>query len=162
MTLTWWGLVIPPPSPLTLRPSSQPLITMLIRHKPIPHNEPSVQISSSVVVKIRQGFVGQLFLFTTTLMCPKVISLYYVAFHAGCTDLQLVWFSQAHACEAAVRHLVNKILFPQAHCVLSIHRETHVLYSFNTGSILKHSSSFSFFIFLLIRSQLQNFGAQVL
>lgn len=110
---------------LTLRPSAQPLITMLIHHKPIPHNEPSVQTSSSVVVKIRQGFVGQLFLFTATLMCPKVISLYYLAFHAGCTDYSLFGLSRL----MLVRQLLGIQLIKSSssgNYALPIHRGPHV------------------------------------
>lgn len=63
--------------------SSQPLITTLIHHKPTCHNDPSVSISS-VVVEIRQGFVGRLLLFTVTVtQALGRISLHCVAFMQG-------------------------------------------------------------------------------
>lgn len=92
--------------------SSQPLITMLIHHKPTRHNDPSGSISLSVVVKTGRGFVGWLLLFTGIVTRALKRSAHIMwPFMQGAQDMQPVYFIQAQACKAAVRRLVNKILF---------------------------------------------------
>lgn len=69
--------------------SSQPLITMLIHHKPTCHNDPSVSISPSVVVEIRQGSAGWSLLLSHSKTSPEVISLDCVAFMQGAQTCSL-------------------------------------------------------------------------
>lgn len=73
--------------------SSQPLITMLVHHKPTRHNDPSVSISSAVVVKMRRGFVGWSVLFTDTVTgALKRSARISWPFTHGAQDMQPVYF----------------------------------------------------------------------